>query len=278
MTRPFVAIERFFERLFERPAARIFQTRLEPVQLQRRLERAMESERRLSADRTYVPNRYRVLLNGRDLERFRSYQQSLEGDLAAALHARARNRGYTLLERPRVTLEEAASVPIGDITVRAEVLDPLLLRPAPDGFRRVDPDATPHPFAAASAYGGSAVGGVNEAQPGELARTAVFQAPRARAPRVVIEVRAPGAPSRRLTFEGGHLRIGRGSDNELVLADERVSRHHGQLATRQGALVYSDLGSTNGSFVNGTRITEIALGTGDVLQLGDSSLTIHAGA
>ena len=42
-------------------------------------------------------------------------------------------------------------------------------------------------------------------------------------------------------------------------------------------LVYADLGSTNGSFVNGVRVTEIALGPSDVVQLGGSALTIEAG-
>ena len=40
---PLAAIERFFERLFERPSARLFRTRVQPVQIQRRIERAMES-------------------------------------------------------------------------------------------------------------------------------------------------------------------------------------------------------------------------------------------
>jgi pSer/pThr/pTyr-binding forkhead associated (FHA) protein len=40
-------------------------------------------------------------------------------------------------------------------------------------------------------------------------------------------------------------------------------------------LVYTDLGSTNGSFLNGSPVTEIALGPGDVLQLGNSTVTIE---
>ena len=66
---PFAAIERFFERLFERPSARLFRARLQPVQLQRRIERAMEAERLATADRTLVPNRFVVHLNPDDLER-----------------------------------------------------------------------------------------------------------------------------------------------------------------------------------------------------------------
>src|SRR5918996_6231092 len=73
MAGPLAAIERFFERFLERPAARLFQARLEPVQIQRQLERAMESERRLGSHRTYVPSSYQVLLSPADLLAFESY-------------------------------------------------------------------------------------------------------------------------------------------------------------------------------------------------------------
>ena len=67
---PLTAIERFFERLFERPSARLFRARLQPVQLQRRIERAMEAERLAAADRTLVPNRFVVHLDPDDLAAF----------------------------------------------------------------------------------------------------------------------------------------------------------------------------------------------------------------
>ena len=85
-----------------------------------------------------------------------------------------------------------------------------------------------------------------------------------------------GAPWR-IAVSSGRLRVGRALDNDLVLPDDRVSRHHGQISVRFGTLVYADLGSTNGSFVNGVRVTEIALGPSDVVQLGGSALTIEAG-
>jgi pSer/pThr/pTyr-binding forkhead associated (FHA) protein len=76
-------------------------------------------------------------------------------------------------------------------------------------------------------------------------------------------------------FRGGTAYVGRAPDNQIVLVDDRVSRRHGQLSSRQGTLVYGDLGSTNGSFVNGTRVREIVLGSGDVVRLGNSTLTIQ---
>jgi hypothetical protein len=256
MPGPFAALERFFERVLERPAARLFRTTLQPVQVQRRLERAMDGERRLGADRTYVPNRYRVHLNPVDLETFRSYQSTLERELEDALLARARSRRYTLVERPRVTLEESDSVAGGEIRVEAEVLDPLLLRPAPAGFKRIDDGES--------------------STDGRLEQTAVFELPPVTAPSVVLVVRDARGRESRLPLHGGMLRLGRGQDNDLVLADEQVSRHHGQLVSRQGALVYRDLDSTNGSFVNGDRVTEIAIGPGDILQVGRSQVRVDA--
>jgi hypothetical protein len=266
MAGPLAALERFFERLFERPAAVLFRTRLQPVQLQRRLERAMEAQQQHGADRTYVPNRYRIRLNPEDLAAFRSFQHTLEEQLAESLLDRARARGYTLLERPRVTLEETARVAKTEIDVVAEVLDPLLVRPAPAGFRRV---ADEGPAASAMDEGEGPAPGHRREQ------TAVFEVPRAAPPRVSIVVRSPGHVAERLTLSGGSVRIGRARDNDIVLADERVSRYHGQLIARQGALVFSDLGSTNGSYVAGSPVSEIALGAGDILQLGDSTLTIE---
>ena len=81
MSRPFLALERFIERIFERPVNRLFRTRLQPVQLQRRLERAMETERRVGADRTYAPIHFRVQLHPDDLADFADYQVTLEDEL-----------------------------------------------------------------------------------------------------------------------------------------------------------------------------------------------------
>ena len=89
-----------------------------------------------------------------------------------------------------------------------------------------------------------------------------------------IEVAIPGEAARTVTYRGGTLRVGRGTDNDIVVRDERVSRHHGQFTARHGVLVYTDLDSTNGSLVNGVRVREVGLGVGDVVRLGRATLTI----
>ncbi|MFN8520002.1 MAG: FHA domain-containing protein [Chloroflexota bacterium] len=94
-------------------------------------------------------------------------------------------------------------------------------------------------------------------------------------PRATIEVCLPDGSRLDVAFDGAILGVGRGTDNDIVIPDERVSRHHGRFSARHGTLVYTDLGSTNGSLVGGVRVREVALGAGDVVRLGRATLTVR---
>jgi S1-C subfamily serine protease len=73
------------------------------------------------------------------------------------------------------------------------------------------------------------------------------------------------------------LKIGRGTDNDLVLPDEQASRHHAMVWEAQGVTYIRDQGSTNGTFVNQRRITSaVPLQPGDQIQIGRTVLTVRA--
>ena len=249
---PLTAIERFFERLFERPSARLFRTRLQPVQLQRRIERAMESERLAASDRTLAPNRFVVHLHPDDLAGFDDMEQTLAAELADAALLFARAHHYTLVDRPRVDLLADATVDRSDIRVDARFADPIAGRTSPV----VHDDGHP-----------------NRARP-DASSTIVFTVPVPAAPSAWLRVHEPRAEIREIPIGVG-LTIGRATDNDLVLRDERVSRHHGRIAGRRGTLLYADLGSTNGTEVNGQRVTEVVLGPGDLIRIGASTLEVE---
>ena len=249
---PLTAIERFFERLFERPTARFFRTRLQPVQVQRRIERAMEAERLAASDRTLVPNRYTVHLNPEDVAAFGEFSATLAAELADSALVFARAHRYTLVDRPRVDLVADPAIPRADIVVKARFVDPSAV-------------GTPDPKAV---HASSDVAARND--------TMVFHVPKPEAPRARLRVIQPGASERDVQLDGQTVTIGRATDNGLPLADGRVSRHHGRIAVRRGALVYSDLGSTNGSRVNGNVVDEVVLGVGDRIELGDTVIVVEA--
>ena len=285
--RPLTNLERFFEQLFERPAARLFHPRLQPVQLQRRIERAMETDRMSGADRTLVPNRFRVHLNPEDLDAFGDLTATLATDLAEGALAFARMHRYTLVDRPRVDLVADAGVGKGEIRVQARFAeresghrDPAA--EAPKDTRHPTPE-TPSaaPARGPQAPAKDAADGPRDAPPDRsdprfISQTMVFAAPVAASPAARLREIRPNGTEREIDLDGAPLTIGRASDNGLVINDSRVSRHHARLQARRGALVFTDLASTNGSRVNGSQVAEVALGEGDRIEIGDTVLVVES--
>jgi pSer/pThr/pTyr-binding forkhead associated (FHA) protein len=77
-------------------------------------------------------------------------------------------------------------------------------------------------------------------------------------------------PGKTFPLEGDVLTIGREAGNQIVINDAEVSRKHSQLVFQGGKYVLTDLGSTNGTFVNGQRLTgQHVLQPGEVISLGE---------
>ena len=77
----------------------------------------------------------------------------------------------------------------------------------------------------------------------------------------------------------GEVRLGRDRSNAIVLSDGKVSRHHFRLDPIRGTYILSDLGSANGTFVNGVRVTQpVRLRDGDLINLGDTQIVFYTGA
>ena len=73
----------------------------------------------------------------------------------------------------------------------------------------------------------------------------------------------------------GSTVIGRGDQANLRLPDVGISRRHARLDFDGGQVVLTDLGSTNGTMVNGQRVSAVALNPGDMIQLGTTTLTFR---
>jgi pSer/pThr/pTyr-binding forkhead associated (FHA) protein len=74
------------------------------------------------------------------------------------------------------------------------------------------------------------------------------------------------------------LRVGRGGDNDLSIpGDEFASSHHARFEPRRDGIYVEDIGSTNGTFVNGIRVTrERRLASGDVVRIGETDLRFES--
>jgi hypothetical protein len=78
--------------------------------------------------------------------------------------------------------------------------------------------------------------------------------------------------------EGREVLAGRSSDLDMVLVEEMVSRRHARIELRDGIISIEDLGSTNGTFVNGEKIVRGELREGDRVLIGTSILKVVVGA
>lgn len=242
------ALARFEETLedaLETSFARAMRGRLQPVEIAKRLARAMERDRTVGLGELWAPNQYEVRLSPRDYASLESYRLVLEKRLAEYLAAHARECKLTLLDTPSVILMADAAAADGRPQISAELAD------LPKGEK--SPPAT------------------------DLA--AGFTT------RVPIRPAFAGAGSTLSTVPGGRVyslhrsptTLGRSPDNDIILDDRRVSRHHAHLVAEDDALLVRDLHSANGTWVNGARVTERQLRTGDLISLGGVELVFRRG-
>lgn len=98
-------------------------------------------------------------------------------------------------------------------------------------------------------------------------------------------MRSGPTPGAAFMLEGDQLTIGRDATNDIVINDAEISRRHARLTFQGGKYVLEDLGSTNGTFVNGQRLAgPRVLKAGEVVSFGEQIIlvfevtTIDAGA
>lgn len=219
------------ERTFTRAAG----SQLQPVEIGKRLVRTMEGHQSVGVEGILVPNVYDVYLSPNDYDQFKDARNSMARNLEAHLGRTSRQRGFHMVSRPKVTLRPDKDIDRGDLLVEAhheDVEQPQVNLPQHTALLpQVEVPPVPAP------------------------------APRAAAPEIIFNdqtyavLRSP-------------TRLGRLPDNDIVLSDKRVSRHHAEVVQRDGRWVVRDTGSTNGTAVNGKVLKEAVLREGDIISLG----------
>jgi hypothetical protein len=235
--------------LVEGTFSRAFRSEVRPVEIARKLAREMEEHKSLSVSRTYVPNEYRVYLSPRDRERFADYEDALASELAGYLLEHARRERLALMSRPVVEFETDDRLGLGEFGIQTRVVSP----------DREEEDA--------------------EAPVESSGRTMVYSS----AGRVAepLEERARTRTQTALLISGGKrlvvgpagVTVGRSRQCDVTLDDPNVSRKHAEIRPRGGSWVLTDLGSTNGSRLNGRRLEgPEVLKPGDQIELGTSRI------
>lgn len=243
-------LEEKLEHLVEGLFSRTFKSRVQPVELARKLAKEMEANKTVSISRTYVPNEYTVFLSPEDRRQVESYERALSQELASYLLEYARREGLTLLTRPAVSFESDERLHLGEFGIQARLVKP----PTEDD---------------------------EHVEQGEVGRTMVYnslrdadEASRADEPPQPRPVRRAllTASGKRFPFDAASIVVGRSRECDVVLQDSAISRKHAQI-TRQGEHWYiTDMESVNGVHVNGRRVDSTRLVPGDEVTLGTTKI------
>jgi FHA domain-containing protein len=224
------SIESKIAGLVEGTFSRAFRSEVRPVEIARKLAREMEEHKSFSVSRTYVPNEYRVFLSPRDRERFQSYEEALAAELGGYLLEHARRERLALLSRPVIEFETDDRLGLGEFGIQTRVV-----QPEQEPADEVSPEEESGRTMIYSTAG-------RVAEPLE-------ERARVRQQNALLMV-----DGKRMVVGPAGVTLGRSRQCDVVLDDPNISRQHAEIRPRGGSWVLTDLGSTNGSCINGRRI------------------------
>jgi hypothetical protein len=228
MANPLSHLEDAAEQLIEGTFARVFGARVQPIEVARRVARAMEDGQVVNAQgRIVVPNAYQVYLNPDDYAALEDYRDAMQDELARYVANLARRANATMPGRPRVYVQANAGISLRRVRVEARLHSARQRVNAPGHTQ-----AMPSVHAPADA---------------EQPRYALFDG------------------QRRMPITEAVVTIGRGLDNDIILDNQHVSRSHAQLRRRYGQYVLYDLDSSGGTTVNNQPVRETPLQAGDLI-------------
>lgn len=255
--RPLQRFERRLEGIVSGVFARAFKGDVEPIELAAALKREIDNTARiLSRDRRLVPNHFTVELGPGDFDRLNAYGRTLNHELANELRDHADIQRYTFSGPIEIELTQQDDLPTGKFRVVSATTGnqrPQPRQPAPlppdDGATVLQSAPVPPPAAPSPARRGH--------------------------PQVMLEVNG-----RRRPINPPGVVLGRGTDADIQINDPGVSRRHAEIRLMPEGpggvrVVLVDLGSTNGTLVNGRRAAEAELVDGSTVRIGNTTMTLR---
>jgi hypothetical protein len=255
--------ERRLEGMVGLAFARIFKGKVHPAEIAKALTREADEQRSIVGEsRVLAPNVYVVRLGEVDFDHLAQWSEQLAGELADMVSEHIEAEGYQIFDKVTVRLERDDDLPTGVFEVSSHVADPA--RPP-----------------AAADLAAPAVNGQSSLPPlpplrGQVATDTGRQSPsvvgRAGSRAGTTHVLVVDGPGTRHELTTGRNVIGRGTEADIRLPDTGVSRKHVDVVLDGATAIAEDLGSTNGTLVNGRRISRQPLTDGDVIRIGHSVL------
>jgi len=285
---PLEGFERRVERMVEGVFSRAFRSQLKPIELGRRLVKEMDGGRSLDVrGRAIVPNAFTFSIAPSDLAAFADIRGPLIRELIEAAKEHARQEGYGFLGPIAVDFVEGTNQRPGRFELAAQMRERasagVVPSPAPQSgpaqarqseLTDQPPDLPAHTYVAnADDHTELGISAATSAAAGVVWQdsTSVDHTTATTGTRRVALVSSDG----RLDLARVSS-IGRMPDCDLVINDANVSRRHFEVQREpDGEWVLIDLGSTNGTRVNGNLVSRHRLADGDVITIGASRIAVE---
>ncbi|MFP5351782.1 MAG: FhaA domain-containing protein [Actinomycetota bacterium] len=249
------SIEQRLEGLVEGFFTKMFRSGLQPVEVGRRILREMGESKTVSVNRTYAPNEFRVFLSPDDHARFDQMRAGLEREFSELVIEEAKRQHWNLMGLPRVSFHKVDEMGTGELSVEASLV-------ADEDVK--GSKVSTHEPEEGSADSSRAVSSDTAARMGVVGSGAQL---------VVLDEK--GNRKEKISITRQPVVIGRLSTCDVVLADSNVSRRHAELRREGSRWLLVDLGSTNGTLVNGKLAREHPLEDGDRLSFGTSEMVFE---
>ncbi|CAN5789205.1 DUF3662 domain-containing protein [soil metagenome] len=251
-------IEKRMESLVEGVFGRAFRRQIHPVEIAKGLTKQMDEGRMVSISRTYAPNDFTVHLSREDDESIQAYQASLRDELIQYASTHADNKNYHLMTPPRIRFETEETLRFGEFGVTAKLT-------GGDGPREKG--------APQDTSGQTRIFRTDESTGGEVEQgTAAISADEARRHGLAREIVEIILADEKHPLDGrGPWGVGRSQENDIVINDPNVSRRHARISRADSGFVVEDLGSTNGTLLDGAPIDREMIEGGDELTFGQTT-------
>ena len=228
-------------------ALRAYDSTIRPIEMGRRLLGVVDAQ--VADDTKAIPHAYTVVLHPDDRAAFAEVETELVRELAEVVTQHSERESYRLAEPAVVVLRDDNDARRGSITVLPSLVSakqPII--PAPPNKTDTNEAVVVQPIAASMST--PVAGAITSA--------------------IVLE------DGTRHVLETERVTIGRQSGCTITIRDTNVSREHAQLRRRPNGWTIRDLGSTNGTKLNGVRVeSEQMLANGDVIMLGAIKVTFE---
>jgi predicted component of type VI protein secretion system len=216
----------------------------------------MAEGKTVSVNRIYVPNEFEVTMGPEDHTRFVGMEGQLVREFGDLVIEAAKDNRWNLMGGPRISFQAEDKMGRGEFKVEASLA--------------ADADAGA-PRASTHEPAGGADPSLTRAISLDSAQRLGFSSGSA-----LLEVLGDsGEVKERISLASSPVTVGRLSVNDIVLGDANVSRRHAEFRSDGGHWVLTDLGSTNGSLINGKPVTERQLHDADTLTFGSTDLVFR---